>query len=139
MVCLSQELVPLPALQKEYFKSPAEIGQLMLKADHALPVAGSIKARGGFHEVLEFAEKLALQHKVIDKNTNYAIMAESAARAIFEKYTIAVGSTGNLGMSIGIIAAALGFKAVVHMSADAREWKKERLRKNGGESNRICW
>ena len=100
--------------------------KILLKADHDLPVAGSVKARGGIYNVLYFAESLQL-------GDNYRKMAEKPVRDLFGRYTVSVGSTGNLGLSIGTIAAALGFRARVHMSADAKDWKKQLLRSRGVE------
>lgn len=130
---IESPLVPLPTLGRQLLDEigVAAGGALWLKADNQLPISGSIKARGGIHEVLKHAEDLALQAGLIRPGDDYAALASDAARAFFGRYRIAVGSTGNLGLSIGIVSARLGFQATVHMSADARQWKKDRLRASG--------
>jgi D-serine dehydratase len=124
---------PLPRMQRLLLDETGlpMSGQLWLKTDNELPISGSIKARGGIHEVLKHAEDLALQHGLIRPGDNYAALASDAARQFFGQYKIAVGSTGNLGLSIGIMSAHLGFQASVHMSSDARQWKKDKLRASG--------
>lgn len=127
---IDSPFLPLdPTLAAEV--SGLDAAHLWVKADHDLPVTGCIKARGGVYEVLVTAERLAFDQGWLREGESYARLAEPAMRAAFGAYTVAVGSTGNLGFSVGVMARALGFQVEVHMSHDAKAWKKQRLRDLG--------
>lgn len=130
---IESPLKPIPLTKEKiehYYKQSID-GKFYLKCDNELPIAGSIKARGGIYEVLKHAESLAIENDLIRTDENYVKFANETFKQFFSQYSISVGSTGNLGLSIGMISAKLGFQVKVHMSADAKQWKKDLLRKKG--------
>lgn len=129
---IESELLVIPEFSDEIKRrNPDFAGRILLKDDAHLPIAGSVKARGGIYEVMVHAESLAMKAGLLKATDNYGKLDSAECRELFAKHTIQVGSTGNLGLSIGIMSSKLGFNTIVHMSADAKAWKKELLRKNG--------
>lgn len=113
------------------YPSQKDLPALLVKADHDLPMTGSVKARGGVYELLCRVEAVALIEGLVKPGEALAPLLTPAAKTLFSRHRIVVASTGNLGFSIGLVARAFGLEAEVHMSHDAKTWKKERLRRTG--------
>lgn len=125
------EIKNMKAYLDDLHEAPLK-GQLWLKRDDQLPISGTIKARGAIYEVLKHAETLALEHGLLKSiEEDYAVFATDAFKAFFSEYTLAVGTTGNLGISVGTMGRMLGFNVTVHMSVEAKQWKKDYLRQKG--------
>ncbi|WMB28389.1 D-serine ammonia-lyase [Streptococcus didelphis] len=117
-------------LEKEYKVSIP--GQMYLKRDDTLPIAGTIKARGAIYEVLKHAETLALEAGILSGyEDDYRKFGSQEFKDFFSQYKVMVGTTGNLGISVGLMGVSLGFEVIIHMSYDAKEWKKKYLRDHG--------
>ena len=128
----SNGIIESPLVPIENMRDALNIkGNVLLKCDNYLPISGSIKARGGIYEILRYAEKILFENSILNINDDYSILADDKIKRFLNKYEIVVSSTGNLGLSIGIISAKLGFKVYVHMSMDAQQWKKDKLRDIG--------
>ena len=86
----------------DYYKSDlykSKLGdELYLKLDSELKVAHSVKARGGFNEVMVKVEDVLKENNMLDKFDELSL---DDIRKIMTAYTIEVSSTGNLGISIG--------------------------------------
>lgn len=104
---------------------------ILIKADHQLPLTGTIKARGGLFEVLGYAHRNAIEHGLLQAGQSVVRLADPDVRQHFGRFRIVTGSTGNLGYSVGVAGRGLGFEVEIHMSADAKPWKVERLRALG--------
>ncbi|ANO52580.1 D-serine ammonia-lyase [Woeseia oceani] len=115
----------------EYPASLPAPAPVYVKADHSLPITACVKARGGIFGLLCVIEKIAQDAGLLKEQETYAILADEPARRILAEHTVVVASTGNLGYSIGVAAIGFGMQAEVHMSDDAKEWKKARLRELG--------
>lgn len=94
-------------------------GRLFAKMDAELPISGSVKLRGAVFEVLSHA-------KALEKE---GVSSQDARGG----YTVTTASTGNLGLSVGLVARKLGFKVLIYVSHEAFPWKVELLKNAGAE------
>jgi len=115
----------------DYGAPPEGPATLLVKADHALPLTGTIKARGGVYELLCFIEEIGLREGLVAVGGVYEPLRGAKARTTLANYVVGVASTGNLGLSVGLVARRFGLAAEVHMSRDAKSWKRDRLRELG--------
>ncbi|MGO2853170.1 MAG: D-serine ammonia-lyase [Tetragenococcus koreensis] len=107
-------------------------GSFYLKRDDQLPISGTVKARGAIYEVLKHAENLALENGLLaSTKEDYFVFASPEFQDFFSNYNLSVGTTGNLGISVGTMGRKLGFDVTVHMSIEAKAWKKQYLRDLG--------
>lgn len=125
------QLINKTKIELESTENVVVKGDLYVKRDDSLAVCGSLKARGGIYTVFKYAEDIAIKSGMLNISDDYQILNNDEFKNLFSKYKISVGSTGNLGMSIGLSGKKLGFDVTVYMSEEAKQWKKNML-KNAG-------
>ena len=72
----SQGLIESPLMPIKPFNDYGPAAGYWLKGDHALAVAGSVKARGGIHEVLEFVDRLSEEYCLMPNNSVIDLLSE---------------------------------------------------------------
>lgn len=71
--------------------------------------------------MLKHAEELAIDAGILSGyHDDYTKFATLTFKGFFKKYKIVVGTTGNLGISVGVMGATLDFEVTVHMSVEAK-------------------
>jgi len=125
---IQSPLRPTSAALQESLGLPSSC-TLYIKEDSKLAVCGSVKARGGLYETFSFAETIN-NDWTLDEESKIPLI-EAIREGLMEDYSVVVGSTGNLGLSVGLAASSMGMKSTIHMSNDAKLWKKKLLRQRG--------
>ena len=97
-----------------------------------LPISGSIKARGGIYEGAQACGGFGPSGGGFSRGKIPMLFLQSlrsvpSFRSILWRWV----PREIWGLSIGIMGAALGFQVFVHMSTDAKQWKKDLLRSRG--------
>ena len=90
---IESQLLDIPRLSEKLLPGAG----ILLKADHDLPVAGSVKARGGIYNVLCFAEDICLKEGVLSYSDNYRKIAEkdtSGSKIVTETSLSSEAATG---------------------------------------------
>lgn len=113
-------LVPLPGVRPDtaglLLPEAAQPPLLLLKCDNNLPVCGSVKARGGFYEVLTHAEDLARKHGWLQPSEDTTGLLRAEVQQQLSTHRVVVGSTGNLGEPHSSSMAALAVSVRQHTS-----------------------
>ena len=82
---IESPLLDADRLQLRMSPRGGPVGRWLIKADHALPVAGSVKARGGVYEVLLHAESVARRHGLMNVTDDGVMLALPPARELFAR------------------------------------------------------
>lgn len=112
----------------DYAQPSAGLPTLRVKADHDLPMTGSIQARGGVYELLTSIERIAGDEALLERGDGLEKLLEPEEQPVRNLHSVAVASTNNLGYCVGLVARAIGLAAEIHVSSDAKAWKVDRLR-----------